>query len=716
MISYNIEAIDIIKEQKNIYIVINGWVYSESKIDINVLMNNKPVKTDIEWIPREDVNLNFNQNDKESRGFSLKYEYSKKEFEISFSNEKNEMEVYSINDLRDKVASFKYKNSILKYVNVHNLKTFSEYIKVWGFKNTFKKIYDKIKKSENKDKLDKVELFSYSYQYKEVDIPAEWIEIQKYKPTFGIIIKISEWKSEYNEGLYSLINQKYKNFKLLFILQNKNIKQTIDCILKDAPIDYLYIDDKLYVNDIEVDYILEISLYDVLCTTALSHMVESINNKLRPEIIYSDYDNFEIIDNYFTRIRKNKIIIEQITLNTIIRGAWALKYRKDSIMDLPGAVRERLINIAPDKLCYIEKVLLHRRLIKSDLNKNTVKTLAFYLPQFHCFPENDKWWGKGFTEWVNVKRAIPMFNNHNQPRVPGNLGYYDLMNEDDIQLKQIELAKEYGITGFCYYFYWFNGKRLLEKPLNKILENKSLDFPFCICWANENWTRRWDGLQNEILMEQIHEEDSDERFVKDIINIIKDERYIKINNKPLILIYKIALLENGKKTIEMWRKEVKKYGISDLFVAIVKQPGVTSLEQYNADAMVEFPPHEMDVKEITSLFSTREEFKGYIYDYSELANRDFEQQSYSLLKGCMLQWDNTARRMENANIFENFSLDDYKRWLLLNKEYEILFNKEYERVMFINAWNEWAEGTYLEPDQKYGNEILNITKYILESR
>ena len=188
------------------------------------------------------------------------------------------------------------------------------------------------------------------------------------------------------------------------------------------------------------------------------------------------------------------------------------------------------------------------------------RPIAIHLPQFHPIKENDSWWGKGFTEWRNVAKAKPLFEGHYQPHIPADLGYYDLrLNE--VREQQAEMARHYGIEGFCYYHYWFNGKRVLERPVNEIFESGKPDFPFMLCWANENWTRRWDGMENDILLEQKYSEEDDENHIEYLIQFFKDPRYIRVNNKPVIIIYKTFLLPDPRKTADTWRRMAAKYGL-----------------------------------------------------------------------------------------------------------------------------------------------------------
>jgi lipopolysaccharide biosynthesis protein len=345
-----------------------------------------------------------------------------------------------------------------------------------------------------------------------------------------------------------------------------------------------------------------------------------------------------------------------------------------------------------------------------------MKTIAFYLPQYHPIPENDKWWGKGFTDWTNVTRAKPLFSDHFQPRLPADLGFYDL-RLDKVRNEQANLAKKYGLHGFCYYYYWFNGKTLLDLPLKKVLESKEPVFPFCLCYANENWTKRWDGHESEILIKQEHSPENDRHFIRDIIPIFQDERYIKLNEKPLLLVYKTTQLPDPLQTCKIWREEAKKAGFKDLYLCNCHTFGdLGKPAKSGFDAAVEFPPHCLGVSYsyeyqdmVTSVLPS---FRGYVFDYPDTAvammNREWPE--FKLFKTVMLAWDNTARRGLSASIFHNFSVDFYERWLAKVIKRTIQRYPEEERLVFINAWNEWAEGTYLEPDQKYGLGYLEATE------
>lgn len=355
-----------------------------------------------------------------------------------------------------------------------------------------------------------------------------------------------------------------------------------------------------------------------------------------------------------------------------------------------------------------------------EFSEEDIKLIAFYLPQFHPFKENNEWWGKGFTEWTNVTRAVPQYIGHYQPQLPGELGFYDLRILDILK-RQAELAKKYGVYGFCFYHYWFNGKRLMEMPVNQLMDNKDIDLPFCLCWANENWTRRWDGMDNEILIAQNYSESDDIEFIKDISTYLKDTRYIKINGKYLILLYRPSLIPNAKETINRWREYCQDSGIGQLYIVGVNAWGCDNASEFGLDALTEFPPHSIHnygcdiINE--NLKITNPHFNGIIYDLkSFVENEDYLKKSKEKMFRCVCpSWDNTARRLNNATILHNSNPKLYQEWLEKTIKFtNNNFNKD-ERVVFINAWNEWAEGAHLEPDSKYGYGYLQATFDALEN-
>lgn len=347
-----------------------------------------------------------------------------------------------------------------------------------------------------------------------------------------------------------------------------------------------------------------------------------------------------------------------------------------------------------------------------DLNDNDVKLISFYLPQFHPFKENDEWWGKGFTEWSNVTRALPMFHGHNQPQLPIDTGFYDLRLVETFK-KQISLAKNYGIFGFCFYFYWFNGKKLMEKPVELFLENKEdLNFPFCICWANENWTRCWDGQEDDILISQKYSKDSDLEIIKDFHKFLIDDRYIKINNKPVVLIYKLFDLPNPKITFDIWRKYCRDEGIGEIYlIGVRRQEFISSPKEYGLDAAVEFPPNYPRPTEKVDVEYVHPDYKPTVYSMDKFINekRFMEtEDEYKKFKAVFPAWDNTARRLSNGQVYLS-SPELYERWLKESLIYTKNNFDEKEQFVFINAWNEWAEGAHLEPDQTYGYSYLEST-------
>jgi len=346
-----------------------------------------------------------------------------------------------------------------------------------------------------------------------------------------------------------------------------------------------------------------------------------------------------------------------------------------------------------------------------------VQLIAFYLPQFHAIPENNEWWGEGFTEWTNVKPAKPQFEGHYQPYVPGELGYYDL-TDPSVQKRQIELAKQFGIGGFCFYFYWFAGKRLLETPILNYLNDSSLDQPFCICWANENWSRRWDGLESDVLMAQQHSPEDDIAFIEYVSRYLRAPRNIQINGRPLLLVYRPSLLPSPEETAQRWRSWCRENGIGEIYLAYTQSFETENPAKYGFDAAIEFPPNNSAPPVITDqVEDPNPEFTGIVYDWRVFVERsnNYQQPDYTLFRSVTPSWDNTARRKTDGAIFTNSSPEGYQAWLTRAIEDTLAHrDNQDERLVFINAWNEWAEGAYLEPDEKYGYAYLQATKNALE--
>ena len=345
---------------------------------------------------------------------------------------------------------------------------------------------------------------------------------------------------------------------------------------------------------------------------------------------------------------------------------------------------------------------------------NDVRIIAFYLPQFHPIPENDRWWGKGFTEWSNVAKARPNYVGHYQPHLPADLGFYDLRIAE-VTDHQYELAKRYGLYGFCYFYYWFAGKRLLDLPLERLAGTGNPQNRFCIGWANENWTRTWDGLEDQILIGQQHSDDDDRAVILDMMRYLQRPNYIRVNGKPLLLVYRINLFPDIHRTTEIWREQCIKEGIGEIYLALVE-----SFENAGApadpvvfgfDAAVEYPPHGMS-SPIKTPAVLNPQFEGSVHDYREIVLKYLQRDvpNYVRFRSVMPSWDNTPRRQDKPYIFENACPGAYRAWLeaVLDQTHEQNFGDE--RIVFINAWNEWGEGNHLEPDKRYGHGFLEATR------
>lgn len=348
-----------------------------------------------------------------------------------------------------------------------------------------------------------------------------------------------------------------------------------------------------------------------------------------------------------------------------------------------------------------------------------IRLVAFYLPQFHPIPENDAWWGPGFTEWNNVVAARPLFPGHYQPHLPADLGFYDL-RLPEARLGQAELAEAHGISAFCYYHYWFNGRRLLERPLDEVLASKDPALPFCICWANEPWTRAWDGRSSQVLMAQEYSEDDDRRHARWLAAAFRDERYFRIEGKPLFLVYRAAQLPDPARTASIWREEAARLGVGDIFLGRVESfvddrcdPGTIGF-----DAAVEFQPDWANMgSPASSARSVRRTLRRgrvppalRVYDYADVVERMLARPEppYRRFACVTPSWDNTARQGGSGVVLHGSRPELYERWLR-EAVARSLPDSGGERTVFVNAWNEWAEGAHLEPDRRHGLGFLEAT-------
>lgn len=338
------------------------------------------------------------------------------------------------------------------------------------------------------------------------------------------------------------------------------------------------------------------------------------------------------------------------------------------------------------------------------------RLIAYYLPQFHPIPENDAWWGKGFTEWTNVTKARPLFAGHYQPHLPTDFGFYDLRVRQT-RREQIRVAREYGIDGFCYHFYWFSGRRILEQPVEDMLRDPQSDMPFCLCWANENWTRRWDAADHEILIAQQYLPSDDLEFIKSVEPYIRDPRYIKVDGKPLLVVYRAQHLPDARRSASVWRDHCRAIGIGEIHLCAALTHGNADYAQFGFDSGAEFPPHNMKQKNINTDLAFFDEFKGNAMQFATVA-RAYLNRGYPgrrVFKAVFPSWDNTARTASRAVLMLNGTPENYEYWL--SETIDLARGQDQgENVVFINAWNEWAEGCHLEPDRRYGHGFLEATR------
>ena len=338
--------------------------------------------------------------------------------------------------------------------------------------------------------------------------------------------------------------------------------------------------------------------------------------------------------------------------------------------------------------------------------------VAFYLPQFHTIPENDAWWGAGFTEWRNVARALPQFEGHAQPRLPADLGWYDLRNRQ-VMRDQARIAADYGVGAFCFYFYWFGGKTLLELPLEQWLADESITLSFCLCWANENWSRRWDGREHDILIGQRHDSDDDLAFIAYVARYLRDPRYLRVDGKPLLLVYRPGLLPDAAATAGRWRRWCRDNGIGEITIAYVQGFERPDPRQIGFDAAVEFPPNLSSPTNLTGRQRLlNPDYNGRVLDWRELA-ADYASRpmpAHRLFPAVNCGWDNEPRRPGQGRTYLHASPRAYRDWLRQTVHARLANVPAHDRLVFINAWNEWAEGAVLEPDARLGHAWLQATR------
>lgn len=349
-------------------------------------------------------------------------------------------------------------------------------------------------------------------------------------------------------------------------------------------------------------------------------------------------------------------------------------------------------------------------------SKDFARFLAFYLPQFHPIPENDAWHGTGFSEWRNVVKAKPRFTGHNQPRLPADLGYYDLRLEETRE-QQAEIAKKYGVSGFVYHHYWFEGKRLLNRPIDEVLKLGRPDFPFCFSWANESWSKKWgptygsvakDPKIGETLIEQRYSQEDYVEHMRWLAEAFSDQRYITVGDRPLFIVYRPSLLPNPLEATQTWKEAASQLGIREPYLCMIESfpDDRHNPNEWGFDASIEFQPDNRRRERIS--LESGEAQSEFLYDYNRTVDLSLNQESYEYIRyPCIMpSWDNTSRRSSGATIYVNSSPEGYGKWAYqqLKKLGSNITPKQ--NLIFVNSWNEWAEGSQLEPDEFHGHGYL----------
>jgi hypothetical protein len=384
-----------------------------------------------------------------------------------------------------------------------------------------------------------------------------------------------------------------------------------------------------------------------------------------------------------------------------------------------GSYSEWILNLHENKSNFLENDgRIYRR------SQNDPKIFAYYLPQFHAIPVNDKNFGKGFTEWTNVSRSTPLFLGHIQPRVPYDLAFYNLENISVIE-RQVTLAKQYGLYGFCFYYYWFSGKKVLDRPLKLFLDSK-IDFKFHLMWANENWSKLWDGGNKNIILEQKFDESQIDDFYHDLLPYIKDDRYEKINNKPILAVYRVSMFTEKlfRKFVNSLNELAIKDGFDGFYFLGTNSFCFSEPQKYNLKGLIEFPPHGLigspGIRAVTTdleWFNLKAKFNVYdIHDW--IKDKGYiKKEKFSVFRCCFPGWDNSPRKAYSDGSVFMMQPDDFYSWLSGIIRWTKANHKDNERYIYINAWNEWGEGAFLEPDIRCGyNSLFNLRRALEDNR
>lgn len=369
--------------------------------------------------------------------------------------------------------------------------------------------------------------------------------------------------------------------------------------------------------------------------------------------------------------------------------------------------------------------------------KNNIKPIAYYLPQYHPIPENDIWWGKGFTEWTNVTKAKPLFEGHYQPRYAADLGYYDL-RVPEVREEQAKLAKENGIYGFCYYHYWFgDGKQLLERPFNEVIESGKPDFPFMLCWANQTWKGVWFGdFQNQILIEQEYPGlDDYVKHFNHLFKAFKDERYIKVDGKPVFQVYLPLEIPDLHLFTSTFKELASRNGLEGIYLMACNVPVGWDPIPYGFDGVVSNLFHTFRFRKKNTVFkegsffgkvewklnkflegkSIEKRRRPKIFKYENVTAKisQWPKKGYDYYPMVIPDWDNSARAGKSSLILQGSTPEKWKIHFESAIKY-ITESSSSQKFIFIKSWNEWAEGNYLEPDMKWGKTYLETIRSLLK--